>query len=319
MSAPVTPEQALSLVRQVFQDAVLISIEPFPGIHENQNYDLKIRNPTLEAAIKVYRDMTDQKPWQEARLLNLLTSETGVPVPRILHFDDSGTLLPVPWILYTRLPGQPLADVLDDMDEWALEAIGYEMGRYLAHIHQIPLEVFGNLFEPEAGVFDQEKAFVLDLADRCLTPCVAGGLIQPAAAEHIRHTFETSTVLTQSRACLIHGNYTPSNIIVEFNITDYHITGVLDLTQATGSCPEHDISPLFNQSFEGKPSFQKGFLDGYTESAEMKAHFWERIKVYRLLAYLEQAARLCAQETSQQERARLVQTLLHFVEAFEKR
>lgn len=316
MSDPLPHDLAQALIRRAFPDAELVAIEPFPGAHENQTCDLEIRNPTMNVAIKVYQNPVDQEPWKEARLLELLTSETGVPVPRVLHFDDSGALLPQPWILYTRLPGQPLSDVIDEMDEWALGAIGYEMGRYLAHIHQIPLETFGDPFAGQEGTFEQEKDFVLDLADRCLMTCIAAQSLQPAQADHIRRVFETTTVLNQAQACLIHGDYIPDNIIVEFSVTDFHITGVLDLAQATGSSPEHDMSRLFNLHFQAAPSLQKGFLDGYTESAEIKAHFWERIKVYRLLSYLEQTARLCAQDAAQPRHAQLTHTLSSFAATF---
>lgn len=303
-------EQILAMVRQVFPQAELVFAAPFPGRHQNLNYDLKIRNPTMDLAIKVYQNEADQKPWLEARLLHLLTSETGVPVPRVLCFDDSGSMIPDPWLLCTRLPGQPLSDVIGEMDEWALEAIGYEMGRYMSRIHQIPLDSFGDLFgsESEGSVFEHEKAFVVDLADRCLTACLAAQILQPAEADHIRQIFETSKVLTSSQACLIHGQYTPDNLIVEFSVTDYHITGVLDLTQAQASALEHDMSRLFNRWFEDKAPLQKGFLDGYTESAGMQARFWERLNLYRLLDYLEQAAGA----KSWDEQNEIVSKLVHF-------
>jgi|GEM_PF-3649858 len=318
MRESLTDEQVLSMIHQVFPQAEPVALTRFPGRHQNSNYDLKIRNPTMEVAIKVYQNAADQRPWQEARLLQLLTSETGVPVPRVLYFDDSGDLLPEPWILYTRLPGRPLADVLGEMDEWALEAIGYEMGRYMARIHQIPLETFGDLFasEFEGSVFEHEKAFVLDLADRCLTTCVVAQAMPPAEADRIRHILETSTVLTQTQACLIHGDYTPDHIIVEFSITDYHVTGVLDLTHAQASALEHDMSRLFNRWFEERAPLQKGFLDGYTEAAEMQARFWDRLHIYRLVDYLEQAARLCAQKATQAECSEAIQRLERFTTRF---
>jgi Ser/Thr protein kinase RdoA (MazF antagonist) len=288
-------EQILSLVQQVFPQADIVSAERFTGNHTNSLYDIHLVRPAMNTALalKVYANISTQgpeapRPWKEVHLLRLLTSETGVPVPRVLHFDDSASLLDVPWVLYTRLPGEPLSLVLDSLDEWELESIGYEMGRYLAHIHQIPLPSFGEFFGPDSIQYVNEKEFVIEQLQFLLDECVIHNLIAQQDASKIEQLFETSSALDRRQACLMHGDYTAHNVMVERGLTgDYHVTGILDLSSAIAGSLEQDMSKPFNNSFEKKPTLQKGFLDGYTDIKELGPLFWERIGLYRICTYLQ--------------------------------
>ncbi len=280
-------EQILTLVRQAFADADLVSAQLYAGVHANLNYAVTLSNPPMDVAIKVYLDPTDQKPWKEVYLLRRLTSETGVPVPRVLHFDDSNAHLAFPWMLCTRLPGQPLSTILGSMDTWEQEAIGYEMGRYLGHIHQIPLDAFGEFFDPALPRYPNEREFVFAQIRQLTGECTANKLLSEAQASAIRQAFEQANVFDRQRACLIHGNFVPPKIIVERGKSDYHISGLVGFEHALAASPEQDESQLFNWSFQGKPTLEKGFLDGYIEASELGAQFWPRIHFYRIYAYLQ--------------------------------
>lgn len=319
--ASLSPEQILSLVQQTFPQADIVSAEPFPGSHANSLYDIHLARPAMNTAlaIKVYTDIAAQgavapEPWKEMHLLRLLTSETGVPVPRVLHFDDSASLLDVPWVLYTRLPGEPLSLVLDSMDEWELESIGYEMGRYLAHIHQIPLPSFGEFFDPDAARYANEKEYVIEQLRILLDECVIHNLVAQQDANKIEQLFEESSALDHHQACLIHGDYTEHNVIVERGTTtDYHVTGILDFKCATAGSLEQDMSKLFNDSFEKKPTFKKGFLDGYTDIKELGPLFWERIGLYRICTYLQD---ILAHKENEPQHQQGVKRLLAFIATY---
>ncbi len=284
-------EQIARLVQVVFAGARVVTATPFPGEHANLNYDLRLTNPTMEIVLKVYRRVDERRtPWKETYLLRLLTSETGVPVPRVLYFDDSNGTLDCPWSLHTRLPGNSLAEVSDEMSEDELESIGYEMGRYLGRIHQIPLDEFGDFFAPDPLRNASEKGYFIARAAVCLERCAQNDLLNRWVVERLEKIFSQTTLLTRHRACLIHGGYREDNIIVEWGATGYHVTGVLDFERAQGGSPEQDMSALFLWSFAAVPAFQKGFLDGYAESGRLDANFWERLHLYQALTCLESLA-----------------------------
>ena len=315
----ISQEEILSLVRQIFAQADIVSAKPFPGNHTNLLYDIHLARPEMDVPLKVYTEISTQgiealEPWKEIRLLRLLTSETGVPVPRVLHFDDSASLLAAPWVLYTRLPGEPLSLVLDTMDEWELESIGYEMGRYLAHIHQIPLPSFGAFLDPDSTQYANEKIYMTEQLRGLIDECVIHDLVAQQDAGMIERLFEKSIALENRQACLIHGDYTERNIIVERSATtDYHITGILDLQCATAGSLEQDMNKLFNSSFESKPTLQKGFLDGYADIKELGPLFWDRLGLYRIYAYLHN---ILAHKENESQHRQWLKRLLKFVATY---
>jgi hypothetical protein len=56
--------------------------------------------------------------------------------------------------------------------------------------------------------------------------------------------------------------------------------------RAQGGSPERDIAALFAWEFRPDSPARKGLLDGYTESAELPPHFWERLDLYEILSAL---------------------------------
>jgi aminoglycoside phosphotransferase (APT) family kinase protein len=304
------PEQISHLVRQVFPDAEVVSSQLFPGEHTNLNYGLRLTNLMTGVVLKVYADVSaDVLAHKEVRLLRMLTSETGVPVPRVLHFADAGDMS---WSLLTRLPGRPLSEVIDILDGGEQESIGYEMGRYLGFIHQIPLDEFGELFEADALNRVSEKGHILSKVAQYLDICDEDALLSGHGAAKIHALFAQTTFLNYRQARLLHGDYRPENVIVERGTTGYHVTGIIEFAYARGGSPELDMTKLFLWHFEGVPSFEKGFLDGYVESGELGTRFWDRLGLYRIFTCLEcvvlarQKGRL---ELENQHRVRLIESL----------
>jgi aminoglycoside phosphotransferase (APT) family kinase protein len=281
----------LQLVHQVFPDAEVVSSYLFAGEHSNLNFELHLTNLMTGTVLKVYLEGSyGESARKETRLLQMLTSETGVPVPRVLHLDDSCDLIPHPWALVTRLPGQRLSEIVDTLDDWELESIGYEMGRYLGHIHQIPLDEFGELFAPDPQNHATEKGHIVAKVAEWLHICSEESLLPVETADALHHLFAGTQLLNRRQACLLHGDFRTENAIVERGTTGYHVTGILEFAYARGGSPELDIAKLFAQSSEGSPAFEKGFLDGYVESGELVAQFWERLRLYQALVCLEQVA-----------------------------
>jgi aminoglycoside phosphotransferase (APT) family kinase protein len=292
-----TPGQILALVHVVFADADVVSSRLFPGQHASLNYDLQLAHPEVNVVLKVYLDGSEHKPWKEAYLLRLLTSETGVPAPGLLHFDDSTATIPHPWALHTRLPGQPLAESLDALQEWELESLGYEIGRYLGRIHQIPLDVFGEFYAPELRRYGSEREYVASQVHPWLDRCAQEALLPTETIEPLSQLFAGTDLLNRHQARLIHGAYDEHHVIVERGATGYHVTGVLDLKHAIGGSPELDMTRFLGCQFEGKAAFHKEFLDGYAESGKLEADFWDRLRLYKLFTCVR-----CLSSTPQRDR-----------------
>ena len=276
-----------AIVRRVFPDALVEECRRFEGEHENLNYDLRLRNPTMEAVLRVYRQgSAGRGPRKEAHVLRIITPETGVPTPRVLLFDDSGTLVPQPVALLTRLPGGPLAAVLSQMDEGDQEIVGYEIGRYLAKLHSIPLECFGEFFVDDPLGEASEKAYTLRRVRVWLEGCTERELLESAAVTTLERVFARTDRLARPMACFVHGDFEAGHVMIEAGAGGYHVIGVLDFQRSQGWSPEWDVARLANQVFDDCPLLEKGFLDGYADAAGLPADFWERLRLYRLAVAL---------------------------------
>ena len=293
---PLTSAQIAGLVRQVFPDAAIQSHHCVPGPQTHLYYHLELDN-LIEAALKLYPSSSLARAEREIRLLRLITSETGAPVPRVLHYAErlpdrsAGDARSTPWALLTWLPGQSFAQIRQTMDDWELEAVGYEMGRYLGHIHQLRLDRFGTLFEDGPHNHTREKAHLLSQAKDWLDKCAADSILSQATIEALEQSFTRTDLLDRRQACLVHGRFEPRHILLERGATGYHVTGIVDFTHARAGSPEQDMVLLLDPDFQQAPTFQKGFLDGYAESGELSATFWGRLKIYRLFAALERVLR----------------------------
>lgn len=289
IAAP-TPQEISDLVRQVFPQENVLSSEPACCQPGSLQYQLQLSN-LMDTTLKIYAEPA--AAIKEVRLLRMMTNETGVPVPRVLHFAESPqeqvehSDRPLPWALLTRLPGRPLSEVGGTLDTWESESVGYEVGRYLGHIHQIPLDEFGTLFAPGPHSHPSEKGFVLSQIAEWLEDSAKDELLLIEIRETIRQAFAETDLLDRRRACLVHGDMVPSNIVVERGVTGYHVTGITGFSGAVGGSPELDIGRLFAQQARQEPGFRKGFLDGYTEAGELGARFWDRLALYQVFVSVD--------------------------------
>ncbi len=130
----------------------------------------------------------------------------GVHTPAVVLFDDTCALLPVPFTVYERVPGVPLASVASDTATTA--AVWRALGRDLAVLHTRVARTV-----PTSGVladaaYDDPRPWLDDL--------VTCGVVVPGEAgwlrawlerlEAVRHTYDTTW--------FIHGDVNAGNVIV---------------------------------------------------------------------------------------------------------
>lgn len=286
-----SPENIEGLARQAFPKAAVVSYRPLEGGVTNLNYALQLQDPTAEVALRVYRPDTPTRTLEkEMYVLRVVMPETGVPTPRVIHFDDSRTLVDRPYALLNLLPGEPLEKALPRMDELDLEAIGYEMGRYLAKLHSIPLEKFGEFLGQDPLASVNEKAYTVARVTEWLEVCEENGLLDGPAIAELHRLVGQTRVLNREGACFVHGDYQEKNIIVEQGIAGFHVTGVFDFEHAQGWSPEWDMASLSGGVFDDHPGLVKGFLDGYADTAGLPGNLWERLRVYQPVMYVAHLA-----------------------------
>jgi aminoglycoside phosphotransferase (APT) family kinase protein len=296
MHMEISPETIEQLVRQAFPQASVVSCRPLESGVTNRsaersrqslNYALQLQNPTTEIALRVYQPDTPQgRLDKEMYVLRVAMPETGVPTPRVIHFDDSRTLVDRPYAVLNLLPGEPLQKVLPHMDELDQEAVGYEMGRYLVKLHSIPLEQFGEFLGQDPLASASEKAYTVARVTEWLDICERNDLLDEPAIAELRRFVERTRTLNRESACFVHGDYHQGNVIVKEGVAGFHVTGVFDFEHAQGWSPEWDMATLLSRVSDEHPALAKGFLDGYADTAGLPQDLWERLRVYQAVVYI---------------------------------
>ncbi|TEU16820.1 MAG: aminoglycoside phosphotransferase family protein [Anaerolineales bacterium] len=276
-------EKIQTIIRKVFPRAEVESYQKLGAGFSYLKYDLCLSDPKVDLTLKVYLRPTEKRePWKETYILKRVAEETGVPVPQVLLFDDSGQFLDRPYAVHTCLPGRTLDAVLPEMAEEDIEMVGYEMGRYLARLHVMSGERYGDYFVEDPLASPHERDYTLARVDSWLKECEDNHLIKPNVVETLRQTFERADFLDQEKPCLVHGDYHEGNVNVEEGAVGYHVTGVFDFEHSQAWSREWDMVKLFGRAFDRYPILQEGFLNGYTESVELSERFWDRLRLYQL-------------------------------------
>jgi len=287
-----TPETIAQLARQAFPEATVVAHRPLEGGVTNLNYALQLQNPTAQVALRVYLPDTSKPTLdKEMYVLRVIMPETGVPTPRVIHFDDSRTLVDRPYAVLNLLPGEPLEKALPRIDELDQEAVGYEMGRYLDKLHSIPLEKFGEFLGEDRRASANEKTYTVARTVAWLEVCDEHDLLDEPATVALRRFVRRTGVLNRTSACFVHGDYHAGNINVEEGVAGFHVTGVFDFEHAQGWSPEWDMATLLGHVSGDYPALVKGFFDGYADTAGLPADLWERLRVYQAVRTVGQVIR----------------------------
>lgn len=297
------------LTRRAFPQATVVSSRLLAGGRNALNYALQLQNPTVQAVLRLYPPDTPPAALdKEMYALRVIMPETGVPTPRVIHLDASRTLLERPFALLNLLPGEPLAAALPRMTASDREAVGYEAGRYLAKLHSVPLDKFGEFLGQDAQASNDEKAYTVARAAEWLEVCEQNALLDGATLADLRRLVGQSQALKRAKPCFVHGDYGPGHINVQEGWGGFHVTGVFGFTQAQGWSPEWDVARLLHETSADYPGLIKGFLDGYADTASLPPDLWQRLPVYRVVVgavLVSQAHRAGEQASLEVHRARL--------------
>ncbi|RMD76512.1 MAG: hypothetical protein D6820_12585, partial [Lentisphaerae bacterium] len=162
---------------------------------------------------------------QEPEIHRLLRTQTAIPVPRILAYDDRCELLPSPFIIMERLPGVALS-AAPQLD---IDHVFHQVGGYLAQLHRITRPQFGYLGEhhpmpPQDSWFAafalMWERLIADVASTGHYSAAEQGLLLDLLLQH------RSAFLHLPAASLLHMDVWAENILVD--PTTSRVTGLID-------------------------------------------------------------------------------------------
>lgn len=280
--------QAQSIVDRAAPGRRVARLSAFGRGEISAVFDVEFADGAPGLVIKIYPDALQWKMRKEILVAGLLgTGQLAVPVPRILHADDSKSQIAFNFVVMDRLAGSSLADHEGGLSEQECFATYAEMGRLLRGIHAITLESFGYIgAEGVVTPFATNHAYMSSQFERKLAGFASLGGV-PETAAGLRAYVERSTALLEGCAtpCLCHYDFHPGNVLAARQDGALRLTGLVDLENAIAGDPLMDVAKTLDYSVHGVAARRAGLLAGYGPIE--RPHWRETIALYEFYGLLE--------------------------------
>jgi aminoglycoside phosphotransferase (APT) family kinase protein len=228
---------------------------------------------TAEGASFGVKHYAGGRDWFETELTTLTLLHNTLPVPEVVHADDTRHV-----IVYRWIDGITLLDVRRQGHTDGFAALAQPLGTALAYLAK------SDATEP------YELTQLLESRYEQLTLGRARERIGPALADALRRQLEANEpALAFGTVCLTHGDLGHRNVIVGRAGGRWRINGVIDWETASTGSPLVDIGSLFRYgSTRHDPTFRAGFERGYRDAGGVLPEGW--YLTARLLDVLELVA-----------------------------
>ncbi|REF34724.1 phosphotransferase family protein [Thermasporomyces composti] len=213
-----------------------------------------------EAVLRLYA----RDPARAAVDAALLALVRGLlPVPRVLEQRVRGTPEAPAFLLLERLPGVRLDQWLPEADADLRARAGGSVGRVLAQLAGIPFLRAGEFVGAELRIEARARsASLVDLVEDRRTRGALAALSEEDLTGLVEVARSAEDILDRGgepRICLVHGDFDPSNLLVD--PTTGEVTGVLDWELAHAGTPHTDLGALLR--FESDATFAEAVLRAY--------------------------------------------------------
>lgn len=227
-----TTEQLTAIVARALPDDRLREARALP----NDRYALALASGT-RLNLQAFRSATVAAAAAEA--LRLLRGEIDLPLPQLQANDAEGSTVGTPYVLLSELNGEPLRQVLPQLNEDQLYQIGRRMGEIMCRVHRLSCEQYG----PIAGgqvVASDERSYVLARLAHDIQRCGELGLLDRRASDELAGWFKQQFQPAGRQPALVHGALGMDQVLVRQSKSGWQVSGLLGWDQALGWSPAWD-------------------------------------------------------------------------------
>lgn len=273
------PESAVALFTQLSEGCA------------NLNYKITFSDGSGPLMLRIYiRD--PEAAFREQKIAQLFANDpAAVPVAGIYFVGDCEGYR---FAISAYMPGIPLRTVLLQHDQHVWCDLVRDAG--------IKLAAIGKIEFPTAGFFDRNLQVTRPFVDKEINAEILSILHDPAAAKHlgdarikgILHLFHEHAALLPdaSHHHLVHGDFDPSNMLVDKQHDRWYISAILDWEFAFSGSYLWDISNMLRYAHRMPALYQESFIEGLGQAGIMLPNRWEKIThLLSLVSLIEAVAR----------------------------
>lgn len=284
-----TPESLEALVKAQFGAATEIAeIIPLTAGWFNTAYALHFSNlkpdvvlriaPHPEQQVLTYeRDLMRR----EIEILKTVQGMPGVPVPRLVGYDFSRSIIDRDCMFLEELSGVAYNEVRDNLPAEVMADLDREVGRCVACLAEAVNPHYGYFGDaPGAGIAVWRDAF-LDMMEALLQDGEALGAVVPLSWQDLRSLIHDRASVLDSieRPSLVHWDIWPGNVFVKPQNGAYVVEGIIDWERAFWGDPDMETAVVCG-------FYSPAFYEGYGKQLAEGGPDAVRQSLYRLYLWL---------------------------------
>jgi aminoglycoside phosphotransferase (APT) family kinase protein len=251
------------------------------AIHfENLQPDIVLRiAPHPDQPVLTYEKNMMQR---EGLILETIQKVESLPfVPKLLGYDFSRQLIERDYMFLEKLSGVPLWDIKEQLTPKNLQALEFQIGKYIAMLGQVKGEYFGYFGDgPGHGSPSWREAFIA-IMEAMLDDGETLEAALPVSYDQIREQLHRhADALDEIREpSFVHWDLWQGNVFVKPENSKYVIEGIIDWERALWGDP--DIETAVACRFYGPT-----FFEGYGKQLATEGPAAIRQSLYRIYLWL---------------------------------
>lgn len=209
----------------------------------------------------------------EIEVLQMLDQINQIPVPKVLAYDRSRTMIDGEYFIMEQLAGQPYNQVKENMSTNERAAIEQQLGALARALHDIKGTGFGHYCDPMNEHMTWREVFLM-LINSVLDDGEEAGMKLSMPYDELRHMISSKSICMNevTEPSLVHWDLWDGNFFVK----DGSITGIIDFERALWA------DPLFEHYFSNTGLDTSSFIRGYGRYEQLTRSEQQRIACYKL-------------------------------------
>ena len=226
---------------------------------------------------------------KEPQILELISKNTSIKVPKIYHFQKEDPLLMRDWMLMECIPGKTMSSEKYSSSRFNIfsnQQISQQIGSILSEIHSLKSSQYGYIFDespikPQNNWADAFKLIFNKTLDKINLHRVLPANQTKNLKKQLEDNVDAFNSVTGSH--LTHMGFYGCNLLINSN---NKITGVIDWDQSLWGDPLVDFcgkTPWRNLPVSLKLGYKNSFLYGTTEEKAIRSRFYIILRQLRTL------------------------------------
>jgi aminoglycoside phosphotransferase (APT) family kinase protein len=213
----------------------------------------------------------------ETNLISRIALETDLPVPSILYKDFSRKRIGYPFVVYSFLSGENLADSIIHIEK--KEKLGIELGKLASVLHQIKFD------DPKFSLASTEKN---NSWKKILEEVITTGVNKLQTNNYVRVKGieeyikkEFSKIQEPKNYSLVHRDLQQQNLHWDNKLEK--IVGVFDFESAMAGDHHFEFNFLERRLFKTYPVIRKSFYDTYSKHGNLNENHENIVRFYEVI------------------------------------